>query len=217
MLHLIEKGEGRVAIFAPYTEDFADRARKMGAKWREVTGLRKAWCFPEGTHAAAVVAAVDVFGVAPATKDEPRCTSVRVKVHDDAGWSQAAAPALLFGYEIAVARGRDSGARPGEGVSILSGEIGAGGSVKHWTSTVSGDTELLLRDFPVSWLEALQEDERIEVLEITRTSDQHSPAPHQIEHAAMVVELLEQHGLTADVDALAALIRTKAQPNESAS
>ncbi|AZI44068.1 hypothetical protein EHF33_14210 [Deinococcus psychrotolerans] len=205
MLHLIEKGEGRVAIFAPYTEDFADRARKMGAKWREVTGLRKAWCFPEGTHAAAVAAAVEVFGVAPATTDEPRCMSVRVKVHDDAGWSQAAAPALLLGYEIAVARGRDSGARPGEGVSILTGEIGAGGSVKHWTSTVSGGTEILLRDFPASWLDALQEDERIEVLEITRTSDPRSPASHPIlERAAMVVELLEQHGLTADVNALAA-------------
>ena len=41
------------------------------------------------------------------------------------------------GYRIAIARGRDSGAKLADGVSMISGEIDSSGSVKNWNTKVA--------------------------------------------------------------------------------
>lgn len=46
-------------------------------------------------------------------------------------------PVTFCGYTIARAYGRDSGAKLGDGVSLMSGSIDSGGSVKNWKTSIN--------------------------------------------------------------------------------
>lgn len=45
-------------------------------------------------------------------------------------------PIRLFGYTVARAWGRDSGAKLGDGISLLQGAYDSGGSIKNWNTTI---------------------------------------------------------------------------------
>jgi hypothetical protein len=53
----------------------------------------------------------------------------------------------LFGRTIAKARGRDSGAKLGDGIILLNGSVDSGGSVKNWTTDVD-EAAFIIKDFP---------------------------------------------------------------------
>jgi len=50
---------------------------------------------------------------------------------------------------LSSARGRDTGATTGEGVVLLDGEIGSGGSWKNWESQIMADSIFVIDEFPV--------------------------------------------------------------------
>lgn len=54
----------------------------------------------------------------------------------------------MVGRIIARATGRDSGARLGDGVVLLSGQFSSGGSVRNWKTTWKAETTIMLRDVP---------------------------------------------------------------------
>ena len=53
------------------------------------------------------------------------------------------------GFVLASARGRDTGAKTGNGVTLLSGNIDSWGSKKNWNSYIQKGTRFLIPDFPI--------------------------------------------------------------------
>jgi len=58
------------------------------------------------------------------------------------------APYVVGGCVLASARGRDSGAKVGEGVRLLNGDIDSGGSMRNWTSTIGANSKFKIESFP---------------------------------------------------------------------
>lgn len=125
----ITTDEKRVFVSAPYNPDFPHRAKRLGGKW---SAKGKAWAF-------------DI-------RDEERIRNVCLEVFGDDGSAQnlitlrcTYAPELfpapmstlstkyLAGREVARAMSRDGGIDLGEGVVIIKGWLGSGGSVKNPT------------------------------------------------------------------------------------
>ena len=74
-----------------------------------------------------------------------------VKIRATKAHSIYGLPVTLAGFELSVARGRDSGAKCGEDVIVLHGKVSSGGSVKNWTSNVSSDAVFKIKNFPIGF------------------------------------------------------------------
>ena len=68
------------------------------------------------------------------------------------------APYTLGGFGLSIARGRDSGATTGEGVLLINGNIGSGGSMKNWSSEIEKGTKFKIKNFPVGAEAIFEED-----------------------------------------------------------
>ena len=102
------------------------------------------------------------------------------------------APVTAGGRRIAGANGRDSGARTCEGVSLVSGRIGSGGSRANWHTTVSKGATFEVHDAPIGWLRMI--DGRYwDAAQLRR-----DPIP-TFRDAALeeVRRMVEKHGFTA--------------------
>jgi hypothetical protein len=77
----------------------------------------------------------DVYGYWDGVIDE-----VNLVVYCEASKSVTCDSFSLAGRSIARAFGRDSGAKTADGVIVLEGSFGSGGSVKNWTTRVSEGT-----------------------------------------------------------------------------
>lgn len=62
---------------------------------------------------------------------------VIVDIEAVTGISVSSSPVTFMGYTIARAFGRDSGAKLGDQVMMISGSISSGGSVKNWTTSIA--------------------------------------------------------------------------------
>lgn len=191
MITQINLKSNNVAFFTPYDATFIKRARQLGGTFTEITGMGKAWSFPPDILSDALAAIEDVYGVAPVYKTDELAT-VRLRFTQGAIGSKE--PVVLCGHEIASARGRDSGARLGQGVSIVEGQADSGGSVANWTTTLSKGAVVVIRDFPVKYLGALPSD--VEVLEsvITRPAAEAAPPEPTEQQIQEAVALLERAG-----------------------
>ena len=87
------------------------------------------------------------------------CGSVTVKVTFKEEWSERCDDVIIFKKVIASARGRDSGARPGDDVTFLEGEPTSGGSMKNWESVVPAGCVVLLRHVPLTVWEEDKDNE----------------------------------------------------------
>jgi len=127
-----------VSVNSPYNTDFITAARKLGGKW-----VSPEWEFDIRDEQRVRDLCRDVYGTDGITTD--LCT-IRAEFgpSDNAGRE----PITVFGRVVARAYGRDSGAKLGEGVVLLSGGFGSGGSMKNWETTAKNGTEVLIRDVP---------------------------------------------------------------------
>ena len=82
---------------------------------------------------------------------------MRVRVTALQNISADRGPIVLLGRIIASARGRDSGARVGEGVAFIDGKPQSGGSVKNWTTEISEGSIFVVADVPTTLLGELDE------------------------------------------------------------
>lgn len=134
---------GRVAIDSPYNPEFVTKIKKAGGRWNP---SQKTWEVDERSIDAARTIMREVYG-----QDDLPCETVNVKitiganseVYEDKG------PVVLFGRIIASARGRDSGARLGDGVSFESGGAHSGGSMKNWYTYLEKESVFTVYDVPV--------------------------------------------------------------------
>lgn len=127
-------------IESPYNPDFVNRVKKMGGKW---SAEGKVWIVDARNVEAVRVAMREVYGMDDMPTD---LVSVRVTCSKPVlVWH---GPVVVFGRIVASARGRDSGARIGEGVAFLKGRAKSGGSVKNWETIVEADSEIIIHDVP---------------------------------------------------------------------
>lgn len=127
----IETNGDEIAVFTPYNKQFVDGVKRMGsAKWNPNS---KCWTMPCEYIENIRKIMEDTFGYSDISTNET--IKLRIKFLDDEFASQESVD--VFGKRVAVAYGRDSGAKVGEDVILESGEISSGGSARYWTSKVS--------------------------------------------------------------------------------
>lgn len=149
----IEKvAEDRIAIYTPYNPQFVSKIKAAGARWNAAD---KAWTM----HAANIDVAREILRAVYGRDDMPAADEklVRVRVTALQNISADRGPIVLLGRIIASARGRDSGARVGEGVAFIEGKPQSGGSVKNWTTNISEGSVFVVADVPTTLLGELDE------------------------------------------------------------
>jgi len=146
----ITQSESHISVVSPYSAEYVSRARDLGGKWDAGS---KAWRFPLALKDDVLKILDDCYGYV-ADRSQERVT-LKITVH--CGLSEGKGPVKIGPYELANARGRDSGARPGPNVALLSGSINSGGSVKNWQSHVFAGAVFKITDVPLSVAERLRE------------------------------------------------------------
>lgn len=136
----VGKKAGQIFVTSPYNQIFIDRARDLGGKWKS-----PAWVFDSRNEKMIREALLDVYGF----DGEHKNAIVDVELFFPNGYSSGVREAItFFGRTIARAFGRDSGAKLGDGVVILSGGFTSSGSMKNWHTTAYTGTRILVRDVP---------------------------------------------------------------------
>lgn len=134
-------GNGKISVETPYNPNFVSKIKKAGGKWNPGN---KTWEIDERSIDTVRSIMREVYG-----QDDLPQELVTVKVTiGDKSLNELRAPVVLFGRIIASARGRDSGARPGEGVCFEKGGCDSGGSMKNWYTIVRAGSEITIYDVP---------------------------------------------------------------------
>lgn len=129
----------KLFVYTPFDSDFPREARNRGGDWNG-----KAWVFDVAQEKSVKELVKDFFG----WDGSGETGTAQIKTTELQG--RHTGPAELFGFVLAQARGRDSGAKTGEGVRLVSGSISSGGSVKNWHSYVDADTIFEIDNFPLN-------------------------------------------------------------------
>jgi len=144
--------ENQIFVYAPYLSYAPKKFRNAGGKWDKNT-----WIFALEDQEIVDRTCIDVYGVTG------REQTAKAKIIARKHISALTESVVFKGFALSVARGRDSGAKTGEGVQLLSGAISSTGSVKNWYSSVTEGTEFIIKEFPVG--QNSNEDFEIEYLE----------------------------------------------------
>ncbi|GEM_PF-366351 len=132
-----------VRVASPYNPDFAPAAKRLGGRWEPTT---RTWLFDLRDEARVRDLCRRIYGtdgtVATGDLVTLRLTATCDVASDVHGGLYAA------GRQIAHASGRDSGARLGGGIVVLSGRVTSGGSVKNWYTVMREGAVVLIRDVP---------------------------------------------------------------------
>ncbi|QLI95442.1 hypothetical protein H0G69_10565 (plasmid) [Limosilactobacillus mucosae] len=138
-------------ISSPYNPEFVKEIHSIGsAKWHAAT---KEWQVPVESLEDAKQVLRDVYGTDGSENNEPKVT-VKLTIDDDVdlGDIQSIDNELvmtLFGREIMSARGRDSGVKVADGVTVK-GKYKSGGSMKYPTIEFGKGTEIIVYNVPES-------------------------------------------------------------------
>lgn len=142
----IQTNGGQMSVVAPYNCKFVAQAKNWGGRWNP-----PAWVFRPQEESRVRALCVDLYG----EDGHGAVDTVTLRIEWTQSGSISQEPIMANGRTIARATGRDSGARMGESIILLSGGFSSGGSVKNWTTTVDAGTVVLVRDFPRACAENL--------------------------------------------------------------
>lgn len=140
------KSDGQnISVYSPYNPDFPRAAKQLGGKWDPAA---RAWTFDARDEQRVRDLCVEIYGTDGNTPTGDLIT-IRVTVKPDSRWYADKGGLFFAGRCVAYARGRDSGARLGDGVVVLEGGFKSGGSMKNWTTKCSDDGAVFeIRDVP---------------------------------------------------------------------
>lgn len=121
------KESGKLYVFTPYNADFVRDVKRINGTW---SGSNRAWVVEPVMKEQLKKLLVKHYGE---TGEEQKRTYkiVATRTHEE-----RLASVTAGGLVIASARGRDTGAKVGEGVYMLEGDIDSSGSVKNWNTWV---------------------------------------------------------------------------------
>lgn len=160
MIQIKVMENGMAKVLTPYNASFVAKIKRVGGKrWN---GLEKCWEIPTSEIDTVRGYMMDVFGETDLAEGEK--VTIQVKFNSDA--EKCCESITLFGKTLARAYGRDSGATVGEDVTLISGTITSGGSMKYWTTVIREGAVFKVRNVPRAALEKdTGLDVDIEVLE----------------------------------------------------
>lgn len=142
----------RIFCATPFHPSFAGAAKKLGGRWVPES---KGWKFDRRDEAAVRALCIRLFG----TDGSPESASDVLTIRASADVCESRPDSLwLAGRQVARVLGRDSGAKLGDGVVVLSGSFGSGGSVKNPRITVKDGTVFELRDVPRAMAERVHSE-----------------------------------------------------------
>lgn len=151
----ITTSSNTTTLSSPYHPSLPKRAKALGGKF---DSRSKKWHFDARDEERVREMAVEVYGTDGRDTDTEKVT-VRVKLSEERGWvSDPREGLFLGGQQIARASGRDSGATPGEGVVVIEGGFGSGGTTHNWETRVCAGTTVEVRDVPRGVAERILED-----------------------------------------------------------
>ena len=144
----IEKTQdGKIAVTSPFNPNFITKIKAAGAKWDAES---ETWQLDAANIETARAIMREVYG----RDDQEVGETVSVRVTLLQAVSALQAPVVLFGRTIASARGRDTGARLGDGVCFEKGEPTSGGSAKNWRTVIPVSSVIILHDVPRAFVDA---------------------------------------------------------------
>lgn len=180
----IEIVGSQIVVSSPYNKDFVSGAKRCGGKFSPTDS---AWLFDARDEERVRSLCLECYGTDGHTQ-----SLVTLRVEYKERESARGESIALAGRSIARATGRDSGARPCDGVILLAGGFVSGGSVKNWTTEVRAGTIILVRDFPKAAAEALiAESDAKTVYSIEIEERPIDPAALRAERAGLVERLAE--------------------------
>lgn len=134
----IEVINGTLIVNSEYNSDFVEGARKLNGRWSG-----GAWHFDPRVREEVEALCLRCYGQNSTVND-----LVNIHVEFTETKSVRCGPISINGRTLARAMGRDSGAKLGDGVVIVEGKIGSGGSAKNWETYVGKGTKMRIFDFP---------------------------------------------------------------------
>lgn len=146
-IELKQDGE-RLVLKSPYRADFPKDARALDGRWDKDN---RVWTFPVSLKDGVIKAISRHYEV---DIEQPVTETVVAIVTATADHSVEKGDVMLEGTVLASASGRDSGAKTGEGVVLMDGNIGSSGSMKYWQTDVAEGAQFRVKEFPVHLLES---------------------------------------------------------------
>jgi len=134
-------GSEKIKLVSPYHPDLPVRAKDLGGKFN---GEKKCWYFDVRDEARVRELAISLFG----TDGENNAETVTLRVTFPQGHREYNNGVYVAGRCIARAWGRKTGAKLGEGVVLLKGNIDSGGSVQNWYTSIEPGSVFEIRDVP---------------------------------------------------------------------
>ena len=136
----IKVKNGTLLIYTPYNAKFVSAIKKIGgAKWDSVN---KCWTAPEEFVDAVREIIMEIYGYTDISENE----SVTLKVVFNEEAKEDRKDVTLFGKILSHATGRDSGARVGDDVAMIKGNIRSGGSVKNRVSVGEEGSTFIIKN-----------------------------------------------------------------------
>lgn len=137
----------RIVVTSPYNAQFVKRARELAGKWNSGN---KAWIFPEEMEDQVRALLMDVYGQDDRAPDAMEQLRLRVKLTDYPRDMETGhhLEVVVAGRQVARAFSRDSGARLGQDVVVVSGGFTSGGSRNNPTIVIKDNTEIDLLRLP---------------------------------------------------------------------
>ena len=145
----IEISDGKAAVYTPYNAEFVKRVKLIGGRW---DGAKKCWKVSEANIPDVRDAMRAIYG----RDDQPVSETVDVELVFEAEVYECRGPVTILGRTIAAAQGRDTGARPGDGVAFSAGAPLSGGSMRNWTTRVPAGCVVKLRELPKAVLDGAE-------------------------------------------------------------
>lgn len=157
----VVKTEKQITVQSEYHPDLPKAARNLGGDWKG-----GAWVFDIRDAARVADLYRDIYGMWP-EDGEPELCDVRLTATEEIYEGKGAI--FFAGRPIARATGRDSGARLGHGVVLLSGRADSGGSMKNWATVIDEGSVLEVRDVPLLKVDQDDPDWDVEIIAMPDT------------------------------------------------
>lgn len=184
--------KGTLLIYTPYNAKFVSAIKKIGgAKW---DSENKCWTAPEAFVDAVREIMMEIYGYTDISENE----SVTLKVVFNEDVKEDRKDVTLFGKILSHASGRDSGAKVGEDVAMIKGNIRSGGSVKNWVSVVEEGSTFILKNVNKNILQkekdGIKYDVNIDIIDNAKKSKQEllEEKKRLLERIKEIDEMLEE-------------------------
>ena len=145
----IKKTEKSLAVISDYNADFVKSARKLGGKWRN-----GAWHFDSRDESRVKDLCIEIYG--SDGSDTGELVTIQATLKDD--YCSGDKEILCGPVQVARVFDRDGGAQVKDGVIILDGSVGSGGSRKNPACCASENLKIEIRDIPRGTAELCFED-----------------------------------------------------------